>query len=87
MDNKLIDDIEALKAHFETTANKIVKDLHRQQRIMEQSDKRQRQEYDELQQKLEEIKALQKEIEEGYEQIDITYYGKVVKTFYLYSFK
>jgi hypothetical protein len=31
--------------------------------------------------------SLQKEIEEGYEQIDITYYGKVVKTFYLYSFK
>ena len=26
----------------------------------------------------------QKEIEEGYEQIDIAYYGKVVKTFYLY---
>jgi len=25
-----------------------------------------------------------KEIEEGYEQIDIVYYGVVVKTFYLY---
>lgn len=72
MDNKLIDDIEALKAHFETTANKIVKDLHRQQRIMEQSDKRQRQEYDELQQKLEEIKALQKEIEETQKEVVFT---------------
>lgn len=27
---------------------------------------------------------VQKEIEEGFEQIDIVYYGKVVKTFYLY---
>jgi len=28
--------------------------------------------------------TIQPEIEEGYEKIDITYYGKVVKTFYLY---
>lgn len=28
--------------------------------------------------------SVQKEIEEGFEQIDIVYYGKVVKTFYLY---
>lgn len=72
MENKLIDDLESLKAQFEKTTEKIVKDIKRQQRIMEQSDKRQRQEYDELQRRLDEVQALQREIEETQREVVFT---------------
>lgn len=61
-DDKMILELEGLKTHFAATADKIIKDLRRQQKIMERSDKRQRQEYDELQVKLREVEDLQQEI-------------------------
>jgi len=62
IENKLIKQVENLKDDFVLTAEKMIKDLQRQQLIMERSDKRQRQEYDELQQKLKEVQELQDEI-------------------------
>ena len=54
-EDKLIAELEELKANFAKTTDKIIKDLKRQNKIMERSDKRQRQEYDELQLKLKEV--------------------------------
>jgi response regulator RpfG family c-di-GMP phosphodiesterase len=71
-ENKLIDEIEALKENFNKTAERMLKDIHRQQRIMERSDKRQRQEYDELQRRLAEVEALQKEIEDTQKEVVFT---------------
>ena len=59
-ENKLIQELHVLQESFESTTNKLIKDIKRQDKIMARSDKRQRQEYDELQQKLEEVKALEK---------------------------
>jgi len=61
-DDKMILELEGLKVHFAETADKIIKDMRRQQKIMERSDKRQRQEYDELQARLREVEELQQEI-------------------------
>ncbi len=61
-DDKLIAELEELQSNFAQTTEKIIKDIHRQHKIMERSDKRQRQEYDELQKRLQEVEALQKEI-------------------------
>lgn len=61
-DDKMILELEGLKVQFSETADKIIKDMRRQQRIMERSDKRQRQEYDELQARLREVEELQQEI-------------------------
>jgi len=58
-DNKLVDELESLKISFTKTADKIIKDINRQDKIMARSDKRQRQEYDELQKKLIEVQSLQ----------------------------
>jgi response regulator RpfG family c-di-GMP phosphodiesterase len=57
---------------FQALGKKIIKDFKRQQRIMEQSDRRQRQEYDQLQEKLLEVKALNLEIEETQKEVVFT---------------
>lgn len=57
--NPLISELETLQKEFEKTTNKLIKDVQRQEKIMARSDKRQKQEYDELQQKLEEVTKLQ----------------------------
>ena len=71
-ENKLISEIEALQADFEKTTSKLIKDVRRQDKIMARSDKRQQQEYDELQKKLKEVKALQEEIEETQKEVVFT---------------
>lgn len=58
-ENRLVVELENLKADFGKTADKLIKDIKRQDKIMARSDKRQRQEYDELQQKLQEVVKLQ----------------------------
>ena len=58
-ENKLINEIEDLRSEFVKTTDKLIKDVKRQDKIMIRSDKRQKQEYDELQVKLEEVEALQ----------------------------
>jgi len=58
-DNPLVVELEALKGNFAGTADKIIKDIKRQDRIMERADKRQRKEYDELQRRLLEVQSLQ----------------------------
>ncbi len=57
---------------FQALGKKIIKDFKRQQRIMEQSDRRQRQEYDQLQDKLIEVEALNREIEETQKEVVFT---------------
>ncbi len=57
---------------FQALGKKIIKDIKRQQRIMEQSDRRQRQEYDQLQEKLLEVEALNYEIEETQQEVVFT---------------
>jgi len=64
-EDKLLSELEQLKSSFTTTVDKIEKDIRRKDKIMERSDKRQRQEYDELQEKLEEVKTLNQEIEDN----------------------
>jgi len=58
-ENKLIGEVEELKDSFSKTIDKLIKDIKRQDKIMARSDKRQRQEYDELQRRLEEVQKLQ----------------------------
>ena len=71
-EEKLIDELEKLQENFASTTQKIIRDIHRQHKIMERSDKRQKQEYDELQQRLQEVEALQKEIEETQKEVIFT---------------
>ena len=71
-EDKLIAELEALKASFTKTTDKIIKDLTRQNKIMERSDKRQRKEYDELQLKLKEVEALSIEIEDTQREVVFT---------------
>ena len=71
-EDKLIAELEALKASFTKTTDKIIKDLSRQNKIMERSDKRQRKEYDELQVKLKEVEALSIEIEDTQREVVFT---------------
>ena len=58
-DNRLIEEIEEVKAQTEKLFNKLLKDVERQKKIMLRADKRQQREYDELQKKLEEVEKLQ----------------------------
>ena len=58
-DNALISEIEELQSLFDKTTQKLIKDIKRQNKIMARSDKRQKQEYDELQKRLEEVQELQ----------------------------
>ncbi len=57
--NKLLNEVEELQINFNSTINKLSKDIKRQDKIMSRADKRQRQEYDELQDKLLEVQSLQ----------------------------
>jgi len=57
---------------FQALGKKIIKDFKRQQRIMEQSDRRPCQEYDQLQDKLLEVEALNREIEETQKEVVFT---------------
>ncbi len=63
-ENKLIQELEALREAFNKTVDKNIKDIQRQNKIMLRSDKRQQREYDLLQKKLSEVEALNVEIEE-----------------------
>ncbi len=60
-ENKLVEEIEVLKKNFMKTADNLIKDVRRQDKIMERSDKRQKKEYDELQRRLVEVENLQEE--------------------------
>lgn len=71
-ENKLIVEIEAIKESFTKLTDNIIKDVNRQNKIMARSDKRQKQEYDELQDKLAEVEALQREIEETQKEVVFT---------------
>lgn len=71
-ENKIIVEIEAIKESFTKFTDNIIKDVNRQNKIMARSDKRQKQEYDELQDKLAEVEALQKEIEETQKEVVFT---------------
>ena len=59
VENKLVSEIEILQNEFSKTTSKLIKDVKRQDKIMARADKRQRQEYDELQNRLEEVVQLQ----------------------------
>ncbi|PAJ73988.1 hypothetical protein CJF42_13110 [Pseudoalteromonas sp. NBT06-2] len=61
-ENKLISEIDLLKSNFLSVTEKLVKDIKRQDKIMARSDKRQKAEYDVLEEQLFEIKSLQDEI-------------------------
>lgn len=71
-EDKLLQELEDLKESFSKTVDKLAKDLKRQNKIMERSDKRQRQEYDELQLKLQEVEELSKEIEDTQREVVFT---------------
>lgn len=72
MENKLVLEIEELQKNFKQMSDKLIKDIHRQNKIMERSDKRQQQEYDELQSRLQEVQELQREIEETQREVVFT---------------
>lgn len=71
-DDKLILELEGLKDKFNKTTEKIVKDIHRQKKIMERADKRQQREYDELQRRVAEVERLNREIEETQREVVFT---------------
>jgi len=71
-DEKLIDEIEALKNNFIKTTDKLIKDIRRHDKIMQRSDRRQKKEYDQLQAKLQEVEALQEEIEATQKEVIFT---------------
>ena len=60
--NKLVNEIALLKSNFLMVTEKLIKDINRQDKIMARSDKRQRAEYDALEEQFNEINALQDEI-------------------------
>ena len=68
IENPLILEIEALKLGFLTTTDKLIKDIQRHDKIMARSDKRQKQDYDELQLKLIELDDMNKHLEERIEE-------------------
>lgn len=71
-DNKYILEIKSLQTDFFTTTNKLIKDIERREKIMARSDKRQKQDYDQLQAKLKEVQSLGKEIEETQREVIFT---------------
>lgn len=71
-ENRLQKELEELRENFTVTINKLEKDLRRQSIIIERSDKRQRKEYDILQEKLKEVEALNQEIEETQKEVIFT---------------
>ena len=58
-ENKLIKEIAELQSNFHSTTEKLIKDVKRQDRIMVRSDKRQKEDYDNLQLRLLEVEKLQ----------------------------
>ncbi len=62
IENKLVNEIAQLQHNFAETTNKLIKDIKRQNKILEQSDKRQRKEYDELLALKQEIEETQREV-------------------------
>jgi len=64
-EDKLVSELEALKRSFTHTVEKIEKDIKRKNKIMQRSDERQQKEYDQLQDKLQEVKNLNIEIEQN----------------------
>jgi len=68
--NGLIDEIKQLQSRFDVTTDKLIKDIHRHDKIMMRSDKRQRQEYDELQARLIQIEALHHELKQANEVLE-----------------
>ncbi len=58
-ENPMVVELESLKSEFAKTTDKLIKDIHRHDKIMQRSDKRQKQEYDELQNRLAEVLKLQ----------------------------
>ena len=68
----MLDELDSLKNSFITTIDKLTKDLKRNQKIMDRSDRQQRKEYDELQRQFEEVALLQKEIEETQKEVVFT---------------
>lgn len=71
-ENKLILELHELQDNFKKTTDRLIKDINRHDKIMAQSDKRQKQEYDALQDKLKEVEALSKEIEETQREVVFT---------------
>lgn len=63
--NPLIEEINQLKQNFQTTTDKLIKDIARQEKIMLRSDQRQRKEYDALQEKLAEVENLHQELQKA----------------------
>ncbi len=72
MNNKLIDELEALKKDFTVTTDHFIKSIKRQDKIMARSDQRQQREYDELQRKFDEVANLTKEIEDTQKEVVFT---------------
>ncbi len=72
IENKLIIELNELQDNFKKTTDKLIKDIKRHDKIMTRSDKRQRQEYDELQVRLAEVETLSKEIEETQREVVFT---------------
>jgi response regulator RpfG family c-di-GMP phosphodiesterase len=70
--NPLIAEIESVRANFLVMTEKLVKDVQRHDKIMLRSDKRQKQEYDELQARLIEVESLQQEIEDTQKEVIFT---------------
>jgi response regulator RpfG family c-di-GMP phosphodiesterase len=70
--NPLIQEIESVKANFLVMTDKLIKDVQRHDKIMLRSDKRQKQEYDELQARLIEVEELQQEIEDTQKEVIFT---------------
>ncbi len=71
-ENKLILELHELQDNFKKTTDRLIKDINRHDKIMAQSDKRQKQEYDALQDKLKEVETLSKEIEETQREVVFT---------------
>ncbi|BBP44450.1 ATP-binding protein [Thiosulfativibrio zosterae] len=69
-ENPLIAEIRTLQTNFEALTSKLSKDIHRHDKIMARSDKRQKREYDELQQRLTEIEALHAELQQANQQLE-----------------
>lgn len=72
LENPIIQEIELLKTHFISVSDRIVKDIQRHDRIMNRSDKYQKQQYDELQARLLEVESLQQEIEDTQKEVVFT---------------
>jgi response regulator RpfG family c-di-GMP phosphodiesterase len=74
--DRLIDELQAFMENdlerFKNLGEKIIKDIRRQHKIMEASDRRQRKEYDQLQEKLLEVEKLNREIEETQKEVVFT---------------